>query len=94
MKISRKDEVNLPEFSSHEEARNFFKEKYGESFMLTGTDMIDDRKIYFYSLVLDKKAFNEGQEKLQKGEPVTGFDFINSYQPIEIFEDGNIHIIH
>lgn len=94
MKISREDEANLPKFSSHDEARTFFKEKYGERFMLTGSEMIDDRKVYFYSLILDEKIFKDGQEKLQKGEPVTGFDFINSYQPVEIFEDGNIHIIY
>ncbi|MCO4466025.1 hypothetical protein Si132_01859 [Streptococcus infantarius subsp. infantarius] len=31
---------------------------------------------------------------LKDGFMVDALDFMNSYQPVEIFEDGRIHIIH
>lgn len=94
MKISRKAEAELPDFSSHELARKYFKNKYGDRFIMMNSEMIDGMKIYFYSLILDNEIFKDGQEKLGQGEPVSGLDFMNSYQPIEIWEDGRIHIVH
>lgn len=61
---------------------------------MMNSEMIDGMKIYFYSLILDNEIFKDGQEKLGQGEPVSGLDFMNSYQPIEIWEDGRIHIVH
>lgn len=94
MSISRKEENELPTFSSHDEAREYFKSKYGPSFMMNGSEIIGDRKIYFYHLVFDKDCYADGMGRLGKGEAVSGIEFINSYQPVEIFEDGEIHVIH
>lgn len=94
MKISRNEEANLPDFSSHEMARKYFKNKYGDRFVMTNSEILDGMKIYFYSLILDNEIFEDGQKKIGKGDPVHGLDFMNSYQPIEIWEDGRIHIIH
>jgi len=94
MKISRKAEAELPNFSSHDEARKHFKNKYGQRFVMMSSEIIDDQKVYFYSLLLNPETFHDGQKKLSQGEPVEGLALINSYQPVEIFEDGRIHIIH
>lgn len=95
MKISREEEANLPNFSSHQEAREYFKNKYGSSrFVMTDSDVIDGRDIYFYYLILDPKAYKDGQKKLLEDGYVTGFEYFHSHQSIEIFEDGDIHIIH
>lgn len=94
MKISRNAEAKLPNFSSHDKAREYFKNKYGQRFIMMHSEIIDDQKVYFYSLLLDPEAFHDGQKKLAKGEAVSGFEFMDSYQPVEIFEDGRIHIIH
>ena len=95
MKISRKAEAEIPEFNSHETAREYFKNKYGNHFMMTGSEFIDDQKVYFYSLILDRKTFEDGHEQMAKdGFMADALNFMNSYQPIEIFEDGRIHIIH
>lgn len=94
MKISRNNEAALPDFSSHEMARKYFKNKYGDLFVMTDSEVIDGMKIYFYKLILDNEIFRNGQEKLKQGEPVLGLNLMNSYQPIEIWEDGRIHIIH
>lgn len=94
MKISRKAEAELPNFSSHEQARNYFKSTYGEHFVMMSSEIINDKKVYFYGLLLNPETFYDGQKKVSQGEPVIGLAMMNSYEPVEIFEDGRIHIIH
>lgn len=103
--ISRDDEAKIPNFNSHDEARKWFKSKYADSFMLIGSEQIGDRKCYFYYLILDKDAFNAGRESFAERTSLNDLflnnNFISnarhylfSYQSIEIFEDGSVHIIH
>lgn len=95
MKISRQAEAEFPEFDSHENARRYFKNKYGDSFVMANSEMIGDEKIYFYHLILDRQQYFDGFKKLREDGIITdSLDFMNSYQPVEIFEDGRIHVIH
>jgi hypothetical protein len=94
MRISRQAEAELPNFSSHEEARDYFKNTYGEQFVLVSSHVIDGTKVHFYALSLNPSVFKDGQKKIQQGEFVLGLEYLESYQSIEIFEDGQIHIIH
>lgn len=91
--ISREDEASIPEFTSHHEAIKYFKEKYGPDFRYEEYDS----ECHFFCLVLDHEAFRKGRNAMAKGEPLTGdaaLSFIYSYQPIQIFENGNVHIVH
>ena len=94
MRISRQAEAELPDFSSHEEARDYFKNTYGEQFVMVSSHVIDETKVYFYALPLNPSVFKDGQEQIQQGEFVLGLEYLESYQSIEIFEDGRVHIIH
>lgn len=94
MKYSREDEASLPDFKSHDEARAYFKDKHGDDFMMTGSDFIDGEKIYFYALVLNRDDYEKGMEELERIGYSYGLSLINSYQKIEIWESGNIHMIH
>ena len=95
LKISRQAEDEFPEFDSHEKARKYFKDKYGDSFILTSSEMIGDDKVFFYHLILDRQEYLKGRKKLEEdGFIMDSLDFINSHQPVEIFEDGRIHVIH
>lgn len=95
MKISRQAEAEFPEFDSHENAREFFKNKYGDSFVMASSEMIGDEKVYFYHLILDRQQYFDGFQELKEDGFITDLlDFMNSYQPVEIFEDGRIHVIH
>ena len=95
MKISRQAEAEFPEFDSHEHARKFCKNKYGDSFVMASSEMIGDEKVYFYHLILDRQQYFDGFQKLKEDGFITdSLDFMNSYQPVEIFEDGRIHVIH
>src|SRR5690625_6896867 len=55
MKISRQSEAEFPEFDSHENARKFLKNKYGDSFVMANSEMINDEKVYFYHLILEDR---------------------------------------
>lgn len=93
--ITREDEANIPEFHSHEEARAWFKAQYGDRFMLTGSQEDGDGSVYFYNLILDAEKFNEFQRRMaEDGVLVGAMELMFSYQSIEIYSDGRIHVIH
>lgn len=68
MFITREDEHNLPDFTSHDQARAYFKKRYGDKFQLEYSIELKGRKLYFYQLCCT--------------------------QSIQIFEDGEIHIVY
>lgn len=91
--ISREDEANIPAFTSHHDAIKYFKDKYGSDLLYEEYDS----ECYFFCLILDHEAFRKGRNAMKKGNPLTGDDalsFIYSYQSIQIFDNGNVHIVH
>ena len=95
MKISRQAEAEFPDFYNHENARKFFKNKYGDSFVMANSEMIGDEKVYFHHLILDRQQYFDSFKKLKEDSFITdSLEFMNSYQSIEIFEDGRIHVIY
>ena len=91
--ISRQEEAELPIFKSHEEARAYFEEKYGEKFVFEESSDIGDGICFFYRLITDEEAYIKGASDLNSNGFV-GMEFLNSYQPIQIMEDGSVHIVH
>ena len=91
--ISRQEEAELPTFKSHEEASHYFEEKYGEKFVFEESSDIGDGICFFYRLITDEEAYIKGASELNANGYV-GMEFMNSYQPIQIMEDGSIHIVH
>lgn len=93
--ISRKEEAELPSFKNHDEARRFFKERYGDSFQMYDSDDSHEPKIYFYRLILNKEAYIEmNNELIENGFCVMTEEKAYCTQDIQIFEDGRIHIVH
>lgn len=95
--ISRQDESSFPEFNSHEEAAAFFKEKFGMDFVYEATENVGDGVCYFYAVIVDHAAYYKSRKLLSKGKPVTGelgMQFINSYQPVQIMDNGSVHIVY
>lgn len=91
--INRQEEAELPIFKSHEEARDYFEEKYGEKFVFEESSEIGDGICFFYRLIIDEEAYIKGVSDLNTNGYV-GMEFMNSYQPIQIMEDGSTHIVH
>jgi hypothetical protein len=93
--ITREEEAELPFFTSHDEALQWFKKKYGNKFILTGSEMPIEQKCYFYYLILDREVYEAGQnEFVTKGIMTDAIKYMGSYQEVQIFDDGSIHIVH
>lgn len=93
--ISREEECNLPKFASHDEAIKFFKNKYGDNFRLMGSEILCGQKVYYYKLILDKVAFDEMLKEIEDvGFATLTERYFFSSQDIQIFDDGNLHIVH
>lgn len=102
-KISREEESKLPQFNSHLEAREYFKSIYGEKFQMQDSKEYSGEKIYFYHLILDMNQYLESVKEISKQqikslqwtkEGCVAERYMFSYQPIEISESGDVHIIH
>ena len=93
--ISREEEAALPTFKSHDEARAYFKEAYGQDFMMIDSDDFNGGKTYFYKLILNRKAYEEAMEFMKRGErmPMTE-EYVFATQDISIDENGHVHIVH
>ena len=93
-KITREEEAKLPAFDSHEEARVYFKDRYGNDFILIGSETIMGEKCFFYYNILDREAFIEGTRKIQAGIHDASLEYLKSHQPVQITESGSVHIVH
>ena len=90
-RISKQEAAEFPLFNSHEEAINYFEEKYGERFVLEESSDTNDGLCFFYRLITDEDAYIKGVSDLNS----TGYiamEFMNSYQPIQIMENGSIQV--
>lgn len=95
--ISRKEESTFPAFSSYKEAYSFFSDKFGKDFILQTVEQVDGMNLYFHAVVSDWETYIKGQNELMKGKGISGdlsLAYILSYQPVQIFENGNFHIVH
>ena len=91
--ISEQEEAELPIFKSHEEARDYFEEKYGEKFVFEESSDTNDGFCFFYRLITEEEAYIRGVSELNATGTI-GIEFMDSYQSIQIMEDGSIYIVH
>ena len=92
--ITREDENRFPKFNSYEEARVYFSERFGSDFILQDIEDINGQQCFFHAVVVDWEQYKIGQLQFSRGEAVTGLDYIFSYQPVQIMQDGSVHVVH
>lgn len=92
--ITRKEEGLLPDFASWSEATNYFRNRFPNSFLYIGNAETSCGKIWTYHLILDYPAYMKGMRGLRESGHVAGLELMDSYQTIEIHDDGRVHIIH
>ena len=90
--ISKQEEEKLPAFQSHEKAIDYFEAMYGEKFVFEEAIETSDGTCFFYRLITDEEAYIIGVTALNSTGYV-GVEFMKSYQPIKILEDGSITIV-
>lgn len=92
--ISREEEAEFPEFENFQDAWDFFVGKYDKDMVLESMDIIGGKNCYFCALITDWESYKEMGRMFEAGEPVMGMKYIECRQPIQIFEDGRVHIVH
>lgn len=82
----------MPSFSNHEEAREWFKGQFGDRFLLRMTDMKDGKRVNFYHLVKDLGVYKPYMESFASTvtHEITNMDVFKSYTTIEIDENGHV----
>ncbi|MCW3793782.1 hypothetical protein OM416_19500 [Paenibacillus sp. LS1] len=92
--LTRKFEADLPQFTSYKEVRTFFKDLFGEDFMLQSSEGEGKDKIYFFTLIHNRPVWEAGIKELEASGSLTGLEFAMSSQDIQIYVDGRIHIVY
>lgn len=92
--ISREEEASFPKFDSFQAAWAFLFGKYEECVVLETIDFVGNEKCYFCALITDWEVYREMNRLLEEGEPVLGMKYLECRQPIQIFENGQVHIVH
>lgn len=92
-RFTREEEAQLPDFESAEEAYMYFRNRWGKNFSYQGSQMIDGVECWFCNLILDREAYKRGAKELSMGTPLTGTEFLMSYQPFEL-HGGHVHVIY
>ncbi|MGM0844767.1 MAG: hypothetical protein ACQEUT_07295 [Bacillota bacterium] len=83
----------MPEFDNHQEASEWFGNKFGGQFIFREKDIINGITTYFYHIVKDGNGYNRYMNSLS--EEKTEIDSMNSfysYTTVSISEDGEVEI--
>lgn len=92
--ISREEEASFPEFENFQAAWDFFFGRFGENVVLETVDVINGEKCYFCALITNWELYREMNRLLELGFPVVGMKYLECRQPIQIFDNGHVHIVH
>ena len=92
--ISRDDEANFPNFDSYEDARMYFRERFGSDFIFQDVGDVGGQRCYFHAVVVDWEKYKAGRLQLERNGHVLGLDFVLSYQPVQIMQDGSVHVVY
>ncbi|CEG23318.1 hypothetical protein BN1080_02270 [Planococcus massiliensis] len=90
-RIAKQEALEMPAFKSHEAAFHYFEEKYGEKIVFEESSDGGKQTCYFYRLIIDEAAYIEGVTEMNSTGNIP-FDFLKSYQPIRIWEDGRVEV--
>lgn len=82
------EKLNLPLFINHESARYWFKERFGNRFVMVDSNIENNIKFYTYHLVHDRMTYVKTMNAIREGSPFLQVDFENSFTELEISEEG------
>lgn len=85
---------HMPDFTSHEDARSWFKEQFHDHFLLRSIDEINGERVFFYHIVKNSESYQQYMETFAKpgNHEITSMAPFESYSTVEISEDGNVSI--
>ncbi|WP_162785187.1 hypothetical protein [Bacillus sp. P14.5] len=83
----------MPEFKDHQEASEWFENRFQGGFIYKEKDTLNGIPTYFYHIVKDISRYNAFMNALseEESENVTANSFY-SYTTVSITEDGDVEI--
>lgn len=89
------DITEIPHFKNHNEARDWFKQQYGDSFLLRMTDVQNGKKVMYYHFIKDPEIYMPYMESFASSveHEITNMEVFKSYSTITIDEDGNVRLV-
>lgn len=84
----------IPQFSSHDEAKAHFAQTYGDSNFELVEEINDasEGRFFLYKLIVDPEAYQKGLEAIKQKGYCSDEAFIKSIQRIKIMENGAVHL--
>ncbi|EDL65812.1 hypothetical protein [Bacillus sp. SG-1] len=83
----------MPEFTNHQEASDWFGDKFQGQFVFKEKDFINEVPTYFYHIVKDVNRYNRYMNALvQEESDIDSLNTFYSYTTVSITEDGNVEI--
>lgn len=93
-RFTREFESDIQEFESRKEVEDWFSDLFGEDFILQDVFSVGDKRCWNYTVIHDRDEWTKGQEILKQQGYLSGGDYMWSYQIVQVFEDGSIHIVY
>lgn len=83
---------HLPDFNSHDEAREWFKGHYQDRFLLRNSDVMEGQRVFYYHIVKDPDTYREYMESLSSEveKEYSSTEPFESYSTVEISENGDV----
>jgi hypothetical protein len=83
----------MPEFENHQDASDWFGDKFQGQFVFKEKDMINDVPTYFYHIVKDVNSYNRYMNALtEEDSTIDSTNTFYSYTTVAISEDGDVEI--
>lgn len=89
--ITKEQYSSLPRFINHSAARKYFKDIYGELFVMKHVETVNSTKVFYYHLVTDKETYLQNFKKIDSGFSVDQYD---CFQDVEVTENGNVYLVY
>ena len=86
--------ASLPDFSTHEEASEWFTNRFGSQFIHKEEDISEGKRVYFYHIVKNRDAYDQYMSSLMDDGKMEfkSMEPFESYSTVEISEDGDVSI--
>lgn len=83
--------TDIPLFINHNSARYWFKQRYGNRFVMVDTEVKNNVKFYIYHLVYDRDSYIQSMNAIREKSPFLHHDYLTSFDEIEISEYGYVY---
>lgn len=91
--LAERFEKDLPEFSSHAEAAEWFRSLFAENFIFVEEmEAANSESYYLYDIIHDREIWERRQRDLQNHGTANGLGMLLCSQRVDIYEDGSVHL--